>query len=55
LSVECGVYGVHEAVVDLLGGAAEHGEDGDGDAEADDGVCSLEAGPHAEGTGRDSQ
>ena len=42
------VDGVHEPVVDLAGGADQHGEDGDGDAEPDDGVGAIEPGPHAD-------
>src|SRR5438093_1092553 len=49
------VDGVHEAVPDLAGRAAEDSEYGDGDAQPDDGIGAFEACPHADGPEGDGE
>lgn len=49
------VDGVHEAVADLADRAAQHGEDGDRDEEADDRVCSIDSCPDRDGAEREGE
>jgi len=50
-----GVDGVHQPVVDVAGGAAQHGQDDCGDDQPDDGVGRRPAGGDAGGPDDDSK
>ena len=52
---ECGVDGVHEPAEHFDPGGAQHGEDGNGDDEASDGVGGFEAGPDSDGAEHDGE